>query len=140
MAEHPELSSLVDQARSGKRESLDELARLAEPRLRSYFYRTLLDKNLTDDLVQEVLLEMIKSISKLKKPESFWPWLLTVASNKLKNYFRSTKRMPHSRFSTIEDYLLDNVVNDNSEPADSLLIKRELSELSELIPALPGTF
>ncbi|MCK5001250.1 MAG: RNA polymerase sigma factor [Anaerohalosphaera sp.] len=129
MEEHPELKKLVKQAIAGERQSLDELARIVEPRLQSYFYRTLLDKELTDDLVQEVLLEMVKSLCKLVKPDSFWPWLFKVASNKLKHFYRISRKHSELRFSTIGDYLLDTILNEGAETADSGMIKREICDM-----------
>ena len=48
---------LVEQAKNGDRESLDTLARLAEKKLRPYIYRVTLDQQLSDDVLQEVLLQ-----------------------------------------------------------------------------------
>ena len=74
---------LVGRARLGDQESMEQLAKLAEPRLRAYIYRTTLNDQLTGDMVQETLLEMIKSLNCLEKVESFWPWLFKTASSKV---------------------------------------------------------
>ena len=66
-----ELIGLVSQAKLGNRESTDRLAEAVGERLYAYIYRSTLDKERTDDLCQEALLEMISSISNLEKVESF---------------------------------------------------------------------
>jgi DNA-directed RNA polymerase specialized sigma24 family protein len=68
-----QLTDLAAKARLGDRECLDGLSRLIEPRLRAYIYRATLDSAATCDLLQEVLLQVIQSISTLENPANFRP-------------------------------------------------------------------
>ena len=70
---------LVERARAGDEASLDRLAKAVEGRLCAYVYRLTLDEFLAQDLMQETLLEMVKSLKKLKQPERFWGWLYGIA-------------------------------------------------------------
>ncbi len=82
---------LIERARSGDRESLDELATIARERLRTYLYRMTQEDSLTQDIVQETLFEMCKALGKLKNNERFWPWLHGIATNKLKRFYRTER-------------------------------------------------
>ncbi len=82
----------VGQACQGSQESVNWLTREAEGKVRAYIYRVTLDNDLSDDLTQETLLQMIKSISNLKEEENFWPWLYRIAQSKIQEYYRSKKR------------------------------------------------
>ncbi len=82
----------VRQARRGSEESVHWLTRQAQERVRAYVFRVTLDNDLTDDLTQETLLQMIKSIRQLKDEESFWPWLYRIAHSKIQEHYRSRKK------------------------------------------------
>ena len=74
---------LVEQARQGDKASLNRLAEMARERLRVYVYRLTQKDDLTQEIVQESLLEMCKILGKLQKTDRFWPWLYGIATNKL---------------------------------------------------------
>jgi len=76
--------ALAAKARLGDKPSLEKLTELVQPRLYAYVYRIILEKNLAQDIVQEALLEMVKVIEKLEKPDSFWPWLRGIAYNRIR--------------------------------------------------------
>jgi RNA polymerase sigma-70 factor, ECF subfamily len=82
---------LVEKARAGDRQSLNQLAELARERLRTYVYRLTLKDDLTQEIVQESLLEMCKVLGKLRDNERFWPWLYGIATNKLHRHYRTEK-------------------------------------------------
>ncbi|MHC4212821.1 MAG: RNA polymerase sigma factor [Planctomycetota bacterium] len=83
--------SLVEQARLGDKKSLDQLVKLSQESLRDDVYRMSLDAHLTEDIVQETLLEMVKILGELKESDRFWPWLYKIALNKLRLHHRREK-------------------------------------------------
>ncbi len=82
----------VGQACHGSEESVNWLTREAEGKVRAYIYRVTLDNDLSDDLTQETLLQMIKSIRNLNEEENFWPWLYRIAQSKVQEHYRDKKR------------------------------------------------
>jgi len=92
MSEEQTWSELVKLAQQGRSESVDLLAQKAEGRLRAYVYRVTLDFELTEDLSQEVLLQMVKSLDGLNKAESFWPWMYRIAQNKIRQYYKTKEK------------------------------------------------
>ncbi|MCK5172302.1 MAG: sigma-70 family RNA polymerase sigma factor, partial [Planctomycetes bacterium] len=80
---------LIDRARQGDRESLDRLAELARVRLTQYVRRIMLEPDLTDDIVQESILEMFKVFDKLKRTDRFWGWLQGIALNRIRRHYGS---------------------------------------------------
>jgi DNA-directed RNA polymerase specialized sigma24 family protein len=65
---------LVERAQQGDRLSLNKLAEIARERLRTYVYRLTQKDDLTQEIVQESLLEMCKILGKLQNTDRFWPW------------------------------------------------------------------
>jgi RNA polymerase sigma-70 factor (ECF subfamily) len=87
-----EYIDLVRRAQLGDRDSLNKLTELVRARLRAYAYRILLHDDVTEDIVQESLLEMVKVLGKLKRADRFWPWLRSIAFNRIRNYYKVKKR------------------------------------------------
>ncbi len=82
---------LVERARSGDKQSLNQLAGMAKDRLRTYVYRLTQNEDLTQEIVQESLFEMCRVLGKLKQTDRFWSWLYGIATNKLHRHFRTEK-------------------------------------------------
>ena len=80
---------LIRGAQRGNKECLDQLAQQVRERLRTYVFRLTQQEDLTQEIVQESLLEMFKVIGKLRKADRFWPWLYGIATNKLRRYYRT---------------------------------------------------
>jgi RNA polymerase sigma-70 factor (ECF subfamily) len=87
MSSLDEFAKLVENARQGEKEALDRLAEAARVRLEEYVFRLTLEQDLTQDIVQETILEMFRVFEKLKRGERFWPWLYGIATNKLRNHY-----------------------------------------------------
>jgi len=73
MDENKDYIELVKQAQLGDGESLDSLAGLVRGRLYAYVYRITLEEDLTQDIVQESMLEMFKVFRDLERSDRFWP-------------------------------------------------------------------
>jgi RNA polymerase sigma-70 factor (ECF subfamily) len=83
---------LVKLAQRGDKESWNRLAEWARKRLFEYVYRATLAEDLTQDIIQETMIEMFKFLEKLEKAESFWPWLRKIAANKISTHYRREQR------------------------------------------------
>ena len=79
---------LIRRAQRGDRDCFGQLAQQARECLRTYVYRLTQRDDLTQEIVQESLLEMCKVLGKLKKNDRFWPWLYGIATNKLLRHHR----------------------------------------------------
>ncbi len=78
---------LVKKAQLGDRQCLNRLAEAAREHLKEYVQRLTLEQDVTDDIVQESVLEMFKVFGKLKKIDRFWLWLDGIAFNKVRSYY-----------------------------------------------------
>lgn len=86
-----ETIELVERAQRGDKECLNRLATLARGRLRTYVYRLTQQEDLTQEIVQESLLEMCRVLGKLKSRDRFWSWLYGIATNKLHRHYRTER-------------------------------------------------
>jgi RNA polymerase sigma-70 factor (ECF subfamily) len=94
---------LIRGAQRGERECLEQLAQQARGRLKTYVFRLTQQEDLTQEIVQESLLEMFKVIGKLRRADRFWPWLYGIATNKLRRYYRTEKTQRKAAVSSIRD-------------------------------------
>ena len=118
---------LVKKARLDDQESMNKLAELVEGRLFAYIYRLTLNYHLTDDLLQETLLAMVKSLKDLRQPERFWAWLFRTAFGKVQHHFRQQQQQRLIQVSALERArLMEQVSHDCGDGLDNL-IRRELS-------------
>ena len=83
---------LIKKAKQGDRRSLNRLAELGALRLHEFVFRLTLDDDLTRDIVQESILEMLKIYNKLRQTEQFWYWLYGIAYNKMKRHYQTLRR------------------------------------------------
>ncbi len=94
---------LVRKAQLGDRDSLNRLAESARVRLHEYVYRLTLQEDLTQDIVQETILEMLRLFGKLRQTDRFWAWLQGIAFNKVRNHFGRQWRHKTQSLSQIGD-------------------------------------
>ena len=78
---------LVKKAQRGDKESLNRLGEVAREPLYKYVQRLTLREDLTQDIVQESILEMYKVFNKLKQVDRFWSWLYGIAFNKVRSHY-----------------------------------------------------
>jgi RNA polymerase sigma-70 factor (ECF subfamily) len=85
----------------------------------SYFYQRLREKQDSEDLTQETFINFYKNINRFNENEPVLPYLLTIASNNLKMFYRRNKKtMP----------LTDSIrIDDDYEKIENKLSLEELS-------------
>lgn len=69
----------------------DDFIRL-QPELQSFIYRLLINKQDTEDILQETYIRVHQSISTFKATSSFKTWVFTIALNLSRNHLKKQKR------------------------------------------------
>jgi RNA polymerase sigma-70 factor, ECF subfamily len=100
--------------------------RYQEP-LFSFLTSRLGDRSRAEDAAQESFVRAFQKLKKLRKPESFYSWLLGIAGRVAQEHFRSLMRSRHDR--EIAETLLLNTAEDHVE-----------YPLEEAIAVLPETY
>ena len=124
-----ELFELIEKAKAGDYESMSSLALRVQGKVTSYIYRLTLNQDVAEDLSQETLMYMVKSLRELENPEAFWTWLYRTALGKAQHYFRDRKRKKSVQMSTIDEERLSS----NDVDKDQVLGNMEQEELSEAV-------
>jgi RNA polymerase sigma-70 factor (ECF subfamily) len=83
---------LVRQAQCGNSEAMSQLSQHVADRVLPYIQGLTLNYDLAQDILQETLLEMVKSLNRVESPESFWCWVYRQALGKVQHHFRDRSR------------------------------------------------
>lgn len=104
--------SLVKEILKGNEVAMELLVKRNYNMVQSFVYRYIGDYNLSYDMTQEVFIKMIKNINRFKfESASFESWLLKIASNHCKDYFKSTSCRERSKSSNIDELDIKNTEN-----------------------------
>lgn len=118
---------LVADVQCGDRDALDRLIGQYYPSMFGYFYKGTNDYHQSKDLTQEVFIKMVVNIGRYKPRGEFKSWLFAIASNHLKNYWRSLKRRPE--YSELSEEIVGE-----GNAADELAQKSVISSALNTLP------
>lgn len=82
---------LIELAQAGDESAYQNILERYTPLLAGYFAGKT-DRSATEDLVQEVFMSAFRNIRTLRSSSKLGPWLLGIARNKLKDFYRSRVR------------------------------------------------
>jgi RNA polymerase sigma-70 factor, ECF subfamily len=119
----------VLRAQCDDREALENLLRSIQPFLRR-FILGIVGPSHVDDVLQDVLVRVCRSIKALNSPELLRPWAYRIAS---RQSFRHLKKEKWGPEQAADASFLDNVAAPNGRPSTELL--QELLSLNDLSPA-----
>ena len=117
---------LVLQARTGDRESLEQLLAGIQSRLLGYI-SAVVGRTAADDVLQDAFLQICRNLKWLRDPELFMPWAYRITSRACFKSLKHDRRFPPADDQSI---LLDEVAS-VSQP--ELQLFSELPELLEKI-------
>ena len=95
--------NLVRKIQSGDKAAMNEMISKYYQPVFAFFYKNVGNYHQAKDLTQEVFMKMAAGISKYRPKTPFKNWLFTIASNHLKNYYRTISRRPEN-YELFEDY------------------------------------
>lgn len=124
---------LLSEARSGNRTSMERLAVIVRERLYPFVFRTTLNRDLTEDVLQETLLAMVGKVAHLRDKSRFWPWVFRIAYNKLRDNLR-TRRAQNSG----KDSLRQNQSRESQAGSGGILEETIHAERLQRLSALMG--
>jgi RNA polymerase sigma-70 factor (ECF subfamily) len=118
--------NLVLRAQSGDRESFDELLRGIAPALQRYLVRVTNDSSLADDVLQDVLIAIVRKLTWLTDASLFRAWAYRIASREA---FRALRKRNARIHEPVGEIAIDDV------PVDPWQRERLLASLERLSPA-----
>jgi RNA polymerase sigma-70 factor (ECF subfamily) len=90
------MSLLVLRCQAGDRAAFEELIAFYQPRLHYYLQKMLRPRQSVDDLLQEVWLEVYRTLARLANPSAFPAWLYRIARHRVFRELRKRRPAPRS--------------------------------------------
>lgn len=129
----PTDDELVEEILNGSKAAMDVLVRRHYKNIFSYVYRKTGNYHLAYDLTQEIFIKMMKSIKNYKQQGKFSSWLLKIAVNHCRDYYRSSDFRKEGQRTELPG----DLAQDNSNVWDIFQRKQQRKEVRESINALP---
>jgi len=127
--------ALVAEYLRGETRAFDALVDRYQTRLLNFIYRTVGDRERSEDLVQEAFIRVHRHMARFDHTKKFSTWIYTIASNLAKNELRNRSRNPLVLFTTMtqgwEDEERPLEFEDSSMRPDDLFRKRHVKALVE---------
>lgn len=127
--------ALVYEYLAGQTRAFDALVDRYQHRLLNFIYRTVGDRERSEDLVQEAFIRVHRHLGRFDHTKKFSTWIYTIASNLAKNELRNRSRNPLVLFQTMTQSWDDEErpleFEDSSLRPDDLYRKRHIQELVE---------
>lgn len=121
-----EEQELIKKVQSGNDDAMNSLISGYYQSIFAFFYKNTGNYHQSKDLTQEVFIKMVAGISKYRPKTPFKNWLFTIASNHLKNYYRTLSRRPECVEIT-DEYIA--MINDIADVGMETDIKSALAHL-----------
>lgn len=129
------LERLVHRHRSGvdREESARRLDAELRPRLRRYFRASGFTDTEVEDLVQEALLRVFRSVGGLREEERFLPWLFVLARNLARTAGAARRREQERRAEGVDLEAVAGAV----EPHPASRARARLARVQQVLGVLP---
>ena len=129
-----DLNLIITQIKNGNTHLYREIIREYAPAVRSYLASRLFAKDMIEDLAQETFIAAYENINSFNLDQNFRQWLLGIASNKLKMYYRSTKTQK-TAYEKVIDIIRNRQQEDEPEVEESTQQKN--TKLHSCLEAIP---
>jgi RNA polymerase sigma-70 factor (ECF subfamily) len=119
-------AELIEQVQAGNVEAFALLVRRYERLVRAAVLRSVCDRHIVEDVVQDAFLAVFESLGGLRDASKFGPWLLAIARNQAARHLRSRVRQ--------EACIADLAA---AEPSTNGKLSDQSERLLELVARLP---
>ena len=125
---------LIKELLQGNESAMEILVKRYYDLVHSFIYRNTSDYNIAYDITQDVFIKMMKNIDKYQiENGKFKSWLLKIAVNTTKDYFRSKTYKQRTQSYDISNQEIEDTTN----VVDILSKKEEAIKIKEAIGNLP---
>ncbi|UTW65656.1 sigma-70 family RNA polymerase sigma factor [bacterium SCSIO 12643] len=130
---------LVKKYLKGHELALQILIERHQEKVLGYIISKVKDRQLAEDLFQDVFIKVINTLRKGKYNEEgkFLPWVMRISHNLTIDYFRNAKKMKTTAGNKDFD-IFDIIPDDEVNAEDKMAYANSLSKVKELIHHLPA--
>jgi len=131
------IQQLLSEARSGSQTSMGRLAVVVWERLYPFVFRTTLNHDLTEDILQETLLSLVRQVTSLRESRRFWPWVYRITWSKIQDNLRRRRVRSSRKAWLLQNQYHASVAQATSENLLEANIHQEtLQQVSDIVEQL----
>ena len=131
------VQQLLSEARSGSRAGMGRLAVIVWERLYPFVLRTTWNHDLTEDILQETLLSVVRQVTSLRKIRRFWPWVYRIARSKIQDNLRRRRVRASGKAWLLQNQYHTSVAQATSENLlETKIHKETLQQVSDVLEKL----
>ncbi len=128
------IQQLLSEARSGSRTSMGRLAVVVRERLYPFVLRTTLNHDLTEDILQETLLTVVRQVTSLRESIRFWPWVYRIAWSKIQDNLRRRRVRASGKAWLLQNQYQGSVAQATSENLlEAKIYQETLQQVSDVL-------
>lgn len=128
--------NLIKEILKGNESAMEILVKRHYDLVHSYIYRTTSDYNIAYDITQGVFIKMMKKLNTFNlEDRKFQSWLLKIAVNTTKDYFKSKTFKQRKENYDIEEHQIEdksNIIEIISKKEEAIKIKEAVGKLPNL--------
>lgn len=125
------LEDLINRSRSGDAQAMEAIYERFNRPLFSLIYRYTANREVAEDLLQDVFLKIFSKLESLRKTETFVSWMYRIAVNTCFGYLRASKSQVQRTVPL--NNMKERIGEDAAKPSDRLMKK----SLDDAIQSLP---
>ena len=132
-------SQLVSLYMKGNEDVLETLLNRHRDKIFGFIYSKVRNQELTEDLFQDTLFKVVRTLKKGKYNEEgkFISWVVRIAHNIIIDYYRKNNKM--KKVYDTEDFSLFDILHDHSLDAENQMIRQQMiQKIRVLIDMLPS--
>lgn len=133
--------SLVLRAQDGDIAAFEQLIHRYQGRLFRSAYMIVRNRQDSEDIVQETLIQAWRSIHLVREPAAFRGWLMRICTNKATSLMRKQQRRATEPYDTESLETASNAteatVNNTTDPADSSEVNAQIKALADILASVP---
>lgn len=136
-------TQLVDKLRVGDGAAVEEFYNIYRKRLFYLVFEQVgRDRNVAEDLVQEVFLAALSSLDRFRGESQLYTWLRSIAFHKLNDYYRRQAREPRAEQSTpeIQALKLEQATAEEQPVLTTMVSEETRREVHKALVDLPDDY
>ena len=130
--------ALVNRIKRGDEEAFDELMRRCRPRLLQFIRWSVTDAALAEDVLQDVLLQVHRSLGRYRAESSFRTWLYSLARNVCRDHGRRSRN--RAREQSLDATDPEALITDAADPLAALTRAEQVQRVRDAVARLPDIF
>jgi RNA polymerase sigma-70 factor (ECF subfamily) len=119
---------VIINAQSGHEGSLSALSEHVRDKILVYIYRLTLDYHLTEDLAQDTIVEILKSLKRLniENQAGFWAWTYRTALSKVQHHFRLQGNRRIKQKTIVDKDIVEQISSNRDIHGPENLMRQEM--------------